>query len=186
MPRWAVAAGAIAALVAAAAIGWRLGQPEPVVETAAPAQQHPDGSVTLERKPDAAAKPVHPVPKQSTVERVGRVTVQPAAAIDAPPVNVDWSLVREQDGGKRVIASSPDGVIVGGVDIPIETAAPLPPQKRWAAGLSWSPQHETYGAWIERDVPVFAATARVGVDINQTRIDRESGIEARVRIGFAF
>ena len=39
----------------------------------------------------------------------------------SPPVTVDLSLVREKDGSKRVVASSPDGAIVSGLDIPIET-----------------------------------------------------------------
>lgn len=191
---------AIVALISAAALGWWLGQPEPVQETFAPAVHQDDGSVMLERKPDATAKPAHQVPKAAKVERMGRVTVQPAArssgGMDAssvgmadpcPPVTVDWSLVREADGGRRFLASSPGGTIVGGVDVPVESAASPAEPLRWAAGLSWSPANETGGVWIERDVPLFATAARVGVDINQTRTDHGStGSDVRIKVGMTF
>lgn len=186
----------ISVLIAAAALGWWLGQPEPVVETAAPEQRQADGSVVIERRLDANAKPKQQIPKGAKVERVGSVTVQPAArtgkdslqvAEPCQPVTVDWSLVREEDGGRRFLASSPDGTIVGGVDIPVDTAAPAPAPKRWAAGLSWSPSSQTPGVWIERDVPLFNLTARVGAEVNQTRLDTyATGVDARVRVGFAF
>jgi hypothetical protein len=209
------ALAAIAALVAAAALGWWLGQPAPVVETPAAEQRQPDGSLVLERKPDAEAKPAHLVPAGAKVERVGRVTVLPAArhrdsdvahggmaSGDAPnsttnyskfysgdpcpPVTVDWSLVREPDGGRRMLASSPDGTIIGGVDVPIETAAPAKPL-RWAAGVSWSPSNETAGVWLERDVPLFNKAARIGVDVAQMRhADSAAGTNLSVRLGIAF
>lgn len=192
---------AAAALVIAAAIGWQLGQPAPVVETAAPEQRQPDGSVVLERRPDASAKPNQETPPGAKVERVGRVTVQPPAparkpgreskpcqeiAYPCPSVTVDWSLVREADGGRRFLASSPDGTIVGGVDIPVDTAAQPPAPKRWAAGLSWSPINDTPGAWLERDVPLFGTAARFGVDVEQTRTQTTTGADIRLRVGLAF
>lgn len=202
IPRWlAPSLVTVIALIAAAALGWWLGQPEPVVETSAPEQRQADGSVVLERRPDAAAKPSHQVPKGAKVERVGRVTVQAAArssgGMDAspggmadpcPPVTVDWSLVREEDGGRRFLASSPDGAIVGGVDVPVETAAPMPKPLRWGAGISWSPANETAGIWIERDVPLFGRAARVGLDFSKMRVAPASPAETdlRVRLGVAF
>lgn len=49
---------------------------------------------------------------------------------DCPPVTVDLSLVRMPDKTRRVVASSPDGVVLSGVDIPVE---PLPEVRmpRW-------------------------------------------------------
>ena len=191
MPRWLVSLLLmIAALVTAAALGWWLGQPAPIVEAPAAEQRQADGSIVLERRPDAKARPKHLIPPKAKLERVAQVTVQPAAVPvsgePCPPVSLDLSLVREDDGGRRLLASSPDGTIVGGVDVPVETAAPPPKPLRWAAGLSWSPVDDTYGVWAERDVSLFAAAARVGVDINQTRTGPDTGIEARVRVGFAF
>lgn len=218
IPRWLIITiAAILALIVAAALGWWLGQPDPVVETPAAEQRQTDGSLVLERRPDADAKPAHLVPAGAKVERVGRVTVQPAArhrnsdvahggmaSVDGPgsttnyskfysgdpcpPVTVDWSLVREPDGARRFLASSPDGTIIGGIDTPVESAAPPQRPLRWAAGLSWSPTTETPGAWIERDVPLFSVAARVGLDLNQERAAPNSSTEAnvRVRVGIAF
>lgn len=39
---------------------------------------------------------------------------------DCPPVTVDLSLVRMPDKTRRVVASSPDGTVLTGVDIPLE------------------------------------------------------------------
>ena len=201
IPRWLVSMlFAIAALLAAAALGWWLGQPERVVETPVPEQRQADGSLVLERRPDAKAKPAHQVPAGAKVDRVGQMTVKPksgtrapnqgnsAAADPCPPVTVDWSLVREPDGGRRMLASSPDGTIIGGVDVPIETAAPPPKPRRWAAGLSWSPTSETGGMWLERDVPLFSVAARVGLDLNQEPATPSSATDTnvRLRVGIAF
>jgi hypothetical protein len=192
MPRWMIyLLLAIAALVGAAALGWWLGQPKPVQETAAAAQRQGDGSVVLERRPDPAAKPKQQTPKKTRLERVAQVTVQPSAAPagePCPPVSVDMSLVRESDGSRRLLASSPDGTIIGGVDVPVETAVPPPKPLRWASGLSWSPANEFAGVWVERDVPLFGRTARVGLDVEQVRAVRDgsTGVDLRVRVGMAF
>lgn len=175
---------ALAAVACLAALAtWYFMQPKPVVETPAAAVEQPDGSVVVERKPDATAKPKQAVPKGAKVERVGSITVKPAATPDHP-VTVDWSLVRLGDNSKRVVASSPDGQVIGGVDIPVETAEPPPPPKLWAAGISYNPSQQTPGVWIERDV----GRVRLGVDINQIRpvIAGPSDIEARLRLGVTF
>lgn len=172
--------------IAAAAFGYWMGQPKPVQETAAPEQRQPDGSLKLERQPDPHAQPKQQIPRRAKVERVAQVTVQPKATAEpgkpCPPVSVDMTLIREPDGMRRVLASSPDGQVVGGLDIPVESAAPVADPKRWAAGMSWAPSDRTAGVWIERDVPVFSQVVRVGADLEQQRADTE----IRLRIGFAF
>lgn len=176
------------ALIFAAGLGtgWMLwGTKTPKVETYARAQRQQDGSLVLERKPQPDAKPAQQVPKGAKVERVVQVVVQPSAqpveplrpsASDAsagdltperppcPPVRVDLTLVRMQDQTRRVLASSPDGVVIGGVDIPVETAAPVRTLK-WAAGGSYNPADRTFGAWAERDL----GPLRVGADLIQVR-----------------
>lgn len=180
-------------IVAAAALagGWWMGRPAPVVETVAPAVTQVDGSEILARKPKADAKPAHKVPRGAAVERIEQVTVQgpglkmPGGEVKpCPPVTVDMTIVREVDGAKRVIASSPDGQIISGIDIPVETAAPPPEPPKWAVGLSFDPFHQTPGVWLERDL----SRIRVGVDLNQTRrgIGGPLAIEARVRVGWKF
>ncbi|OJW77967.1 hypothetical protein [Thiobacillus sp. 65-1402] len=191
MPRRLPLAAIAIAIFAAAAAGWWFGQPKPVQETAAPEQHQADGSVILERRPDPKAKPKQQIPRKAKVERVAQVVVQPDAIAEAgkpcPPVTVDMTLIREPDGMRRVLASSPDGQIVGGIDVPVDTAAPPEPPKRWGAGISWSPADSTAGVWIERDVPVFSRVVRVGAEVNQARVGIDAGgIETRVRVGFAF
>ncbi len=89
---------------------------------------------------------------------------------------------------RRVLASSPDGQVVGGLDVPVETAAPPAKPKRWAVGLSWSePTLAPSGIWIDRDVQVFNQVVRFGGEVNQTRVGgHATGIEGRLRVGFAF
>ena len=72
---------------------------------------------------------------------------------DCPPVTVDLSLVRMPDKTRRVVASSQDGVVLSGLDIPVESAPEEEPL-RWTAsallqvdgdavrpglGLDWRP-----------------------------------------------
>lgn len=195
---------AVAALLAAAGVGAWMAWPATVIETPAAAETQSDGSIVLERKLDAPAKPAAQIPRGGKVERVVSVTVKPkpggtglAAPMagqaagdrlipppDCPPVKVDMTLVRMPDQTRRVVASSPDGEIVGGMDVPVETAAPPPERMNWAAGLSWDPLHRTPGAWIERDI----ARLRLGAELNRTRLDLASraGTEMRLRIGMTF
>ena len=113
--------------------------------TPAPAQRQPDNSLVLERAPDPKAKPAHMVPSDARVERVIQVVVQPEPVtlhaekttiehIPAP-ITLDLTLARMPDGGHRVIASSPDGTILSGVDIP----ASIPASRKYsmAAGVLW-------------------------------------------------
>ena len=84
---------------------------------------------------------------------------------------------------KRVIASSPDGEIVGAVDIPVETAAPIESHP-WAAGVSFNPITQTGGIWLERDI----GRVRLGVDLNHARPNLAAPLaaEIRVRAGWKF
>lgn len=192
-PHWGVLAAIVAVLVAAGIVGgWLLGRPAPVIETAKPAEVQPDGSVIVERAPDAKAKPRHATPKKAVVERTGQIVAQgitppeiaACTAVKCPPVTIDTSLVRLPDGSKRIIVSSPDGQVLKGIDIPVETAAPPPEPPKWAAGISIDPIRQTPGIWIERDI----WRARLGVDLNQTRqkVGGPSAAEVRVRLGWTF
>jgi hypothetical protein len=173
------------AFAAGLGTGWMLWRPEtPKPETYAPPVRQQDGSLVLERKPQEDAKPAQQVPKGGKVERVIQVTVEPipsgpepalpshsgSGALPEPSrppcprVRVDLTLVRMPDQSRRVLASSPDGQVVGGVDIPVEAAVPQRVLK-WAAGPSWNPADRTFGAWIERD----AGFLRLGADLYQVR-----------------
>lgn len=187
---------------------WKMWAPAPSApEWYAPPVAQGDGSVVLEKKPDAAAKPVHKIPKGAKVKRVVSVTVQPRAVQDVPqpapltvdetppeappaaptvvsapcpPVTVDLSLLVLEDKTWRVIASSPDGQVVGGVDIPVQNAEPPPAPKLWAAGLVMNPFKRTGGAFVDRDVGFL----RLGVQLNQREegdFPNEGWIKAGVR-----
>ena len=170
------------------ALGWMLWRPKPPKpEPYAPAVVQQDGSLVLERKPMPDAKPAQQVPKGARVERVVQVKVQPRNATptaatgtpgsgpvnvlpELPPVTVDLSLVRMPDQTRRVIASSPDGTIVGGVDIPVEAARQARALK-WSAGGTWNPADRSWGAWVQRDVgPVV-----LGADALQVRDPVQAG-----------
>ncbi|TJZ60228.1 hypothetical protein, partial [Chitiniphilus eburneus] len=159
-------------------LGYLLGHARaPVPENTAPAAQQPqdDGSVIAARLPDPApSPPPHQLPKGAHEERRVSVTVRPTvqptpvAAADGtlhcecPPVTVDLSLV-QVDGGRRVIASSPDGQVIRALDVPIDPAPLPPPSRPWAAGLSYGANSGTVGAWVERDV----SRIRLGLDVQQ-------------------
>lgn len=182
---------ALSIIGAAVAVALFWPRPQPVIEVAKPAIVQSDESLILERTDtQPSVKPPHVVPKGSTVERVVQVKVKPKVVIadgikDAPslspdakpannPITVDLSLVRLTDDTKRVIASSPDGEIVGGMDIPIETLAYKP--RVWAAGISVDPVHQVGGIWVERDI----SRIRVGVDAG---VNKFHDFETRLRFG---
>jgi hypothetical protein len=184
-----------AALVACVAYaGWLIWRPMEVMEPPTPEMRQADGSLMLERRPDPTARPRQQTPRGTTVERIARVTVQPDAAPESgppcPPVTVDMTLIRDAGGGRRVLASSPDGQVVGGLDVPVEPMVIQPTQKLWASGVSWEPMQQTLGIWVERDLqmPLVDMAARVGVDINQVRVDTSARpeFEARIRVGLAW
>lgn len=141
-------------------LGWMIGRPATPgkLDPPAAAVLQKDGSVILERKPNPEAAPQQQIPKGAKVERVVRVAVRPRAAATAPtsgdglqakesllsasPVTVDLSLVRMPDQTRRVIASSPDGEIVGGMDMPVEA----PPNRTTSNTLitAWNPSSKDY------------------------------------------
>jgi len=192
---WKVyAAGALVGL--GLVLGWYFFRPAPPKqEFYAPPAVQDDGSKVLEKKPQASAKPPHKVPEGAKVERIVKIVVRskpekaPAATqegrgeaetplkADCPPVKVDLSLVRLPDESRRVIASSPNGEIVGGVDIPVESAR-VYKELKWAAGVSYNPLDRGFGAFLDRDLGPF----RLGAEVNQIK----DGFDTRVKAGMRF
>lgn len=93
------------------------------------------------------------------------------------PVTVDLGLVRMPDRTRRVVATSPDGEILGGVDIPIEDVR-MPRALRWSAGITYAPQYREFGAFVDRDL----GPLRVGLELQQ----RREGLTAMARAGIRF
>ena len=161
--------------------GYLLGRgdaPRPESIAPAPEQRQPDSSLMLERRPAAApAKAPHQIPAGAVEERRVAVTVQPEHE-DCPPVRLDLSLIREGDG-RRVVASSPDGRVTGGLDLPIERGLISAPARPWAAGVSWEPRHELGGVWLQRDVSRLVLGASVAEEAG-------GGLRTEVRLVWRF
>lgn len=183
----------LAVLIVALTGAWYFWSPKPPVpEVYAPQVKHPDGSITLEKKPDAKAKPTFQIPKGATVERIIKFSIQSKtpvsninsqvevvqkitmakstppnsttqATLECPPLHVEMALIRNPDETRSVIVKSEDGDIIGGVDIPVEAAKPIPEPKLWAVGAVMDPFKQTYGAFVDRDV----GWLRLGTQINQ-------------------
>jgi hypothetical protein len=159
---------------------WKIYSPKRIPEVAAPAEKQTDGSVVLEKAPDPKAKPKQLIPKGAKVERIVQVVVQPnavmppttgtssggeagpVAATPCPPVTVDLTLVRLPDQTRRVIASSPDGRVTGGLDIPTEDAVVVKDQK-WTAvaliGYDAYQAKQVYGVSFTKSFGPFVAQA---------------------------
>lgn len=175
---WPLIVAALCTLALGAALGYWTASSRYTPEDTTPAveQRQGDGSLVLARDPEPPSVAPHRIPAKAIEERRVAVTVQPKAP-DCPPVRIDLSLIREA-AGRRVIASSPDGQVIAGVDVPIESGI-VPAHRPWATGASYSVTRESYGVWLERDV----GRIRLGVEVAQ---DRLGGAEFRVRAGWVF
>ena len=150
---WTGAGGLLVGLL----LGWWIGMPVALPpEPPAPSVRQADGSLVIERVDPKTqpAKPPHAIPKGANEMRRVSVVVQPpkgtikqslqvepkpdhipqpgrmADLCDCPSVTVDLSLVRMPDKSRRVVASSPTGQILSGVDVPIELES-VPSIPRW-------------------------------------------------------
>jgi hypothetical protein len=167
-------------------------------QDAKPVQQIPKGAkveriVQVTVHPNPGPGPLRPSASDASGTVDNRETAPPLISVPGgnenkppcPPVRVDLSLVRMPDQSRRVVASSPDGVVVGGVDIPVDAAVPQRVLK-WAAGPSWNPADRTFGAWIERD----AGFLRLGADLHQVREPTAAGGRTTwagfIRVGIQF
>ena len=180
-------------------VEYQVMKPKPVPVNILPekAVAQADGSVILATAPTEKPIPKQEVPKGYTVERVVEVKVQPRQTAPLPsvevtatttgssqegkgksdlpptmpnPVTVDLTLVKDKAGDERVIASSPDGAIMGSsIDIPA-TTGPSPKALCWGAGVSRSfdtVSGKGYtGGVVERDLGPF----RAGLNINRAQI----------------
>jgi hypothetical protein len=134
-------------------------------------QRVPDGVIPGSPAGSKPLKPAQLLPKGAKVERIVELTVDPGvkptsgrnaglvsggpptpsdsvlalaggSRVSAcPPVTVDLTLVRMPDKTQRVLASSPNGEVVGGIDVPVQDQ-PIPRIQRWtAAGLAGYDAH---------------------------------------------
>ncbi len=172
----------------------------PVAVPVTPAQEvrQTDGSIIAERVPEAvppAAALPHQMPDGAEPVRIIEVTAKPNRKIsasdsgitkpavdvaDCEAVTLTVTLVDTPDGS-RVIVASPDAEIVTARDRVFAPDIRLA-RRPWAAGISYDPFNESYGAWAERDF----GRLRVGADLFEDRTGAASGIGGRVRLGLTF
>jgi hypothetical protein len=208
VPAWPIIAAAVC-LLAGLLLGWWIWHPRAIFEPAAPSVLLPSGGQVLERDP-AAQPPATVVTAAreagGVLERAISVTVQPtpiptpapttpipshppgsaedvaapAAGCSCAPVTVDLGLVRMPDRTRRVVATSRDGQLLGGVDIPIDSLAIARP-RHWAAGATvafTNTGQRHYGAFVDRDL----GPLRLGVEVGQ----RDGGAAVVLRAGIRF
>lgn len=148
----------IVALLSAAGLGgaagyWIGSGHAPVAENMQyrPTVRLDGGAVIAERAPEAKPKPPpHKIPSDHVEERRVSATVEP----ERPgPVSIDLSLVRDPEGGRRAIVSSPDGPVVAALDVPILPGLVPAPVRRNAAGIAADPFNldGISGVWATRD-----------------------------------
>ena len=181
----AIAASIVSVFAAGLATGWYLYRPIVTQETYKPAVVQRDGSVVLERKPNVVPDVPKPVLPKGKHERTVIVTVKPKpqpkqepvkpidgfcpVSKDCPALTVRLDLVN-QDDGRRVIASSPDGEIVGGLDIPIEKWVKRN-ENVWAIGATYD-NGKRVGGFIDRDL----GPLRVGLEADRDGVRVRAGI----------
>lgn len=174
-------------------IGYKLyhAAPAAVTEKAAPTIAQSDGSTVLQRA-QTGSVPVVPaqIPKGYHEVREVQLTVQgrrttalsqpngapqtketplgtasaPEPAVDpCAPVHLKLDLVQSQKGDERVVASSQDGDILGGMDVPVQ-AQVLAQQKalNWRVGALYGAfpgGSRAIGTEVQRDVGPFYVSA---------------------------
>ncbi len=172
-------------IVLGISLGWLLYHPRVrPLDPPAPAVRQADGSLVLERRPDPTANPASEIPRGSVLERKISVEVSPrvdpapakddvfsgpnapeVAAHDCPPVNLDLSLVRMPDDSRRVIASSENGTLVGGLDVPVAPLASTLKPYRWnvsaLTGYDAPRARQVFGGSVSYSRGPFVGTAGV-------------------------
>lgn len=173
--------GLILGLVLGVAGTMHFYKPVMTTEAAAPAAVQSDGSLIVQRAPDAL-KPKQIVPAGSKAVRVERVVIQAKPIVKdgrcgCDPATLDLTLVKQHDGTQRAIVSSDDGKITSALDSPL--APDLVQQSHpWAVGATYGTGGRA-GAFVDRDV----GPLRVGLEADQAY---GADWQARVRAGWRF
>jgi hypothetical protein len=171
-----------------------------VVEQPEKSERQRDGSLILEKHPQSSAVAPHQIPAGSTLVRSVAVQFRPksepipgcgASQNMDPSSDPNWkiqdplkpasgtsytiamSIVKMSDGQQRVIASSPDGEIIGGIDIPV-TPTLVTPVYTWGVGGSYNVADKTYGIVAEKDLGRLRLGAMVHQQLNIAAIGGRS------------
>lgn len=188
-------------------IGYKMfdSKPEIVYQHSAGEVVINDSTKLLAKQPDKEAKADMPLPKGATLERVVKFSVKQKAkakqsqegtesgdvegkvggknsetSLDdlCPPIDISLALILDKDKQQRVEAYSPNGEIVGGIDIPVRDITIPKEAKKWAVGMSYNTL-EVKGLWVERDV----GRIRLGAEVVSLPV---VGEVYTARVGFTF
>jgi hypothetical protein len=181
---WRQALGAALFFALGLSVGYRLYRPKPVTakEAFAPEIRQKDGSLVLTRDPNAKVPgPPKVIPKGAEVIRSAQVLYLPTGVTPGSrlPDEIDLHLMKMPDGTERILAESPTGTIVGGMDIPRK---PATPDLKWAAGGMYGPVQKTYGVFVDRDLGPW----RVGLEVTQTQLQGLRSVDIWVKVGLRF
>lgn len=160
-------------------------------ETVQPGYVQADGSHVLPRVPVPAgnmpAAP-HQIPKGAKEERRISVVIRPHPAASSKdsslpvcscdPVHLDLSLVKDKNG-RRIVASSPDGTILDGIDTPLFETPEIPKNSVHAYG---QPRGSRYAIDYTRTITAFGPP----VDIGFMRVHDHDGNANLLGVGFKF
>lgn len=91
-------------------------------------------------------------------------------AVECPAVTVDLSIIRDDKGIYRTIASSPDGAVISGMDIPLHDFTG--PEKRNTAMVYANPQEQAGAATYTRSFTVFGKDIDAGAAVFSVPGDR--------------
>lgn len=168
-------------------LGWKLwmGKTTTVYrEIAAPAIKLPNGGEVLEKK--IAKKPSikQELPADSTVLEEGSIIFEPTQPVTPahhdgvpdqlaePPkkYTINFAIVKLGDNERRVVASSPDGAVVGGIDVVIDPPKQTAPLLN-AVGVSYQPGKAAWGLWATRDWKFL----RLGAEVSQVKLPELQG-----------
>lgn len=193
---YAAAGCLLLAFVCGLGLGWKLyrGKTTTIVkEVPAPTIYLPGGTTVLEKRVVKTVTITKEKPGGSTVLEEGSIVIQPRPPLEISSsqvpakITVNFAVLRMVDGSRRVEASSPDGKVIGGVDIVVDLPAPVSAPLLNAAGLvygttAWGDTAK--GAFYDRDWKFI----RTGVELtrNTYATVNRSGWEARVKIGVSF
>lgn len=187
----------IIGLLGGFALGWKVYHKDvstqKTTEHAADSTRQKDGSLILQKVVDTIIEPAQIIPKNVFVDRIIKVVVTDTMWRDPVNVNgelkcppcttqVDLTIVKDKKKNeRRIIASSPDGTVVAGIDVPYEE---IPPVKNplWTLGISGSydviNNTKRVGLYVDKTVGPF----RLGGELGGWK--QQAYVGARVGVNF--
>ncbi len=126
--------------------------------------------------------PVHDT--ATVVTDRGETLSVPCPDVHCPDVRVNLALTKGKNG-ERVIASSSDGFVYAGLDVPIEGASG-PVIRKWALGALYSPFPNRAGLFVDRDLMFLRTSLSLSAPVNSDLQEVVKGIRPEIRLAYRF